>query len=264
MANGGWRANRRRKHINRQKEVPGPCGACNSTATSGRGHYLPCPGSAHRALPSVPTPRCSSLPSQCLISTGRLCTICRCAIGLSERGRLACLRILYYTSSSTRTDNTYLTRKHYTPDIWETNGATSHDHGPFSYKQAFGLIFDERNFLSWTGCHNWEPNSFVIGDNTIDPFLSIVSAEWVKSSESRLVWLSVNIDIDPSTCPRFWSQYYFHNVNEMDHDRDVITRPKTPYVVSCYDQCHRLPLKSIVCHFSRHLPLTSMESRRRH
>src|SRR5216683_7374475 len=88
----------------KQKEVPGACGACNSTATSGRGHYLPCPGSAHRALPSVPTPRCSSLPSQCLISTGRLCTICRYAnnaIGLSERGRLACLRILYHTSSST-------------------------------------------------------------------------------------------------------------------------------------------------------------------
>jgi hypothetical protein len=157
------------------------------------------------------------------------------------------LRILYYTSSST--DNTYLTRKHYTPDIWETNGAMSHNHGPFSYKQALGLIFDERNFLSWTGCHICEPNSFLIGDNTIDPFLSIVSAEWVKSSELRLVWLSVNIDIDPSTGPRFWSQCHFHNVNEMNHDRDVITRPKTPYVVSRYDQCHRLPLKSIVCHF---------------
>jgi hypothetical protein len=76
-----------------------------------------------------------------------------------------------------------------------------------------------------------------------------VSAEWLKLSESRLVWLSVNVDIDPSIGLRFWSQCHFHNVNEMDHDRDVIARPKTPYVVSCYDQCHRLPLKSIVCHF---------------
>ena len=75
------------------------------------------------------------------------------------------------------------------------------------------------------------------------------------------------------------NQLLWREPHEMDRDRDVITRPKTPYVVSCYDPCpppsievHRVSFQNLKLFVFRHvtgvssmavlMTLTSLATRR--